>query len=167
MPGALWQRIRWEKQSRPEDIHAVRTEYGKLGVQADLATFFNDMGARLTRAHLVVCRAGASTVTELLALGRPALLVPYPFAMDDHQSANARILAQQGAAIAMAEKALNAQTLAETLTDLAERPSRLTSLAQSAKALGRLKAAAALADLAEGLADGRPFSDLRARLESV
>jgi UDP-N-acetylglucosamine--N-acetylmuramyl-(pentapeptide) pyrophosphoryl-undecaprenol N-acetylglucosamine transferase len=138
-----------------------------MGVQAELATFFTDMGARLTRAHLVVCRAGASTVTELLALGRPALLVPYPFAMDDHQSANARVLSQQGAALAVAEKGLNAQTLAETIAQMAAEPSRLTSLAQSAKAMGRLNAAAALADMAEGLAEGRSVAELRMRPESV
>lgn len=156
LPAGLQSRLRLEQQCRPEDIDAVRAEYAKLGVQAELATFFDDMGARLTRAHLVVCRAGASTVTELLALGRPALLVPYPFAMDDHQTANARVLAQQGAAIALAEKSLSAQTLAETIGQLADQPSRLTSLAQSAKAMGRLNAAAALADLAERLADGKP-----------
>jgi UDP-N-acetylglucosamine--N-acetylmuramyl-(pentapeptide) pyrophosphoryl-undecaprenol N-acetylglucosamine transferase len=167
MPADLRGRLRLEQQCRPEDIESVRAEYAKLGVQAELATFFNDMGARLTKAHLVVSRAGASTVTEILALGRPALLVPYPFAMDDHQTANARVLSQQGAAVAVAEKGLNPQTLAETIAGLAAAPSRLTSLAQSAKAMGRLKAAAALADVAEGLADGRSPSDMRARLESV
>lgn len=165
MPEGLRSRLRIEQQCRPEDIDAVRAEYARQGVQAELATFFNDMGARLTRAHLVICRAGASTVTELLALGRPALLVPYPFAMDDHQSANARVLSQQGAAIALAEKGLNAQTLAESVAQLADQPSRLTSLAQSAKAMGRLNAAAALADLAEGLADGRALADLKVTLE--
>lgn len=164
---ALKSRLRLEQQCRAEDIEAVRASYAAQGVQAELATFFNDMGPRLIRAHLVICRAGASTVTELLALGRPALLVPYPFAMDDHQTANARILSQAGAAIAAQEKDISAQTLAETLAQLAAKPSRLTSLAQSAKAMGRLNAAAALADFAEGLADGRFPSELRTKLESV
>lgn len=166
LPGVK-SRLRLEQQCRPEDIDAVRAEYARMGVQAELATFFTDMGARLTRAHLVVCRAGASTVTELLALGRPALLVPYPFAMDDHQSANARVLSQQGAALTVEEKGLNAQTLAETIAQMAAEPSRLTSLAQSAKAMGRLNAAAALADMAEGLAEGRSVAELRLRPESV
>jgi UDP-N-acetylglucosamine--N-acetylmuramyl-(pentapeptide) pyrophosphoryl-undecaprenol N-acetylglucosamine transferase len=155
LPDALKSRVRIEQQCRPEDIETVRADYAGLGIQADLATFFSDMGERLTKAHLVVCRAGASTVTELLALGRPALLVPYPYAMDDHQTANGRILAQAGAAISLVEKDLSPQKLAETIVQLADQPSRLTSLAQSAKAMGRLNAAAALADLAEGLADGK------------
>jgi UDP-N-acetylglucosamine--N-acetylmuramyl-(pentapeptide) pyrophosphoryl-undecaprenol N-acetylglucosamine transferase len=167
LPPDVRVRIRIEQQCRPEDLDAAKAAYADLGVAAELNSFFMDMGARLIRAHLVVCRAGASTITELLALGRPSILVPYPFAMDDHQTANARILAQKEAAIAVPEKGLTAASLAQTLTELASKPSRLTSLAQSAKALGRLKAAAALADVAEGLAEGRPLGELRVLLESV
>ena len=107
------------------------------------------MGERLAAAHLVIARAGASTVTELCAVGRPAILTPYPFAMDDHQSANARQLAEAGAAWAFAEKGLTAEILAEKIAELARNPALLETAAAKALSLGRSDAAARLADLVE------------------
>src|SRR3546814_9897815 len=92
LPAALRERLQVVQQCRPEDLENVRQAYATACVAAELATFYADMPGRLAAAHLVVARAGASTVAELTAAGRPALLVPYPFAMDDHQTANARAL---------------------------------------------------------------------------
>ena len=100
-------------------------------------------------AHLVICRAGASTVTELCVVGRPAMLVPYPFAMDDHQSANAREMAEGGAAWAFVEKGLTAEMLAGQIAEVSRNPTLLEAAAAKALSLGRPNAAARLADLVE------------------
>ena len=85
-------RITVVQQARPEDLKSTREAYVKLGIEAEIEPFFSDMGERLAEAHLVVCRAGASTVAELAAIGRPAILVPYPHALDHDQAENARVL---------------------------------------------------------------------------
>jgi UDP-N-acetylglucosamine--N-acetylmuramyl-(pentapeptide) pyrophosphoryl-undecaprenol N-acetylglucosamine transferase len=107
------------------------------------------MGERLAAAHLVISRAGASTVTELAAVGRPAILIPYPFAMDDHQTANAREMAEAGAAWSFAESGLTADVLAAKITELAQSPVLLETAAAKALSLGRRDAASRLADLVE------------------
>src|SRR5262249_34186609 len=97
LPAALRGRISLAQQARPEDPARVPARYGRDGVDAELAPFFGDVPARLARAQLLICRAGASTVAELAAAGRPAILVPYPHAADDHQTANAAAFAGAGA----------------------------------------------------------------------
>jgi UDP-N-acetylglucosamine--N-acetylmuramyl-(pentapeptide) pyrophosphoryl-undecaprenol N-acetylglucosamine transferase len=149
LPEALRKRLDLVQQCRPEDLDAVKARYAAMGVQPTLASFFGDMGARLAAAHLVIARAGASTVTELAAVGRPAILVPYPFAMDDHQTANAHEMADAGAAWAFAEKGLTADVLAEKIGELARNPALLEAAAAKALSLGRNDAAARLADLVE------------------
>ncbi len=104
------------------------------------------MPDRLARAHLVICRAGASTVAELSAAGRPAILVPYPFAMDDHQSANAGALAVAGGAWLLPQSALTAAGLAGRLETLLADPAGLARAAAAARGFGRINAAARLAD---------------------
>lgn len=158
LPAPLKERLSIEQQCRPEDLEGARTQYAALGLKADLAPFFHDMGERLSRAHLVISRAGASTVAELLAVGRPAILIPYPFAMDDHQRANAAILGAQGACAPMLEKELTAQALSSLISDLAGEPERLMRMAAAARTLGRPGATAKLADAAEALAQGRPIA---------
>ncbi len=91
------------QQARAEDVDAVRAKYQQLGIEAEVATYLTDLPERLAVAHLVIGRAGASTISELTAAGRPAILIPLPSAMDDHQTANAREMADAGGAIVLTE----------------------------------------------------------------
>lgn len=149
LPEALRARLDLVQQCRPEDLEAARARFAAMGLRPTLASFFGDMGERLAAAHLVISRAGASTVTELAAVGRPAILIPYPFAMDDHQTANAREMAEAGAAWAFAEAGLSAEVLAAKITELAQSPVLLEAAAAKALSLGRSDAASRLADLVD------------------
>jgi UDP-N-acetylglucosamine--N-acetylmuramyl-(pentapeptide) pyrophosphoryl-undecaprenol N-acetylglucosamine transferase len=146
LDAPLRRRLAIVQQCRPEDLDAVRARYDAIGATAELASFFDDMPARLTAAHLVIGRAGASTVAELGAAGRPAVLVPYARAVDDHQSANAAAAEAAGAAWALAEPAFTPQALADRLRSLIEHPAMLTETAVRARAFGRADAAERLAD---------------------
>ncbi len=147
LPEPLRRRLTVSQQCRPEDLEKVRAAYGQSGIDADLASFFDDVPARMAGAHLAIARAGASTVAELLALGRPAILVPYPFAIDDHQTANATAVAATGAAWAVPQTDFTPETLAGRLTALFETPALLAEAAARAKASGHPDAARDLADL--------------------
>jgi UDP-N-acetylglucosamine--N-acetylmuramyl-(pentapeptide) pyrophosphoryl-undecaprenol N-acetylglucosamine transferase len=147
LPEALRRRIRLSQQVPGEAIERIGAIYRECGVAADLAGFFDDLPTRLAAAHLVICRAGASTTAELAAAGRPAILVPYPTATDDHQTANARALVDAGAAWLLPESSLTAQTLAERLESLLGTPALLTRAAHCAAAVARHHAAERLADL--------------------
>lgn len=149
LPEALRRRLDLTQQCRPEDLEAARARYAAMGLTPALAPFFGDMGERLAAAHLVISRAGASTVTELCVAGRPAILVPYPFAMDDHQSANANEMMEAGAAWPFVEKRLTAEMLAEKIAELARNPTLLETAAAKALSLGQPNAAARLADLVD------------------
>jgi UDP-N-acetylglucosamine--N-acetylmuramyl-(pentapeptide) pyrophosphoryl-undecaprenol N-acetylglucosamine transferase len=149
LPESLRKRINLTQQCRPEDLEAAKVRYAAMGLQPTLAPFFSDMGERLAAAHLVICRAGASTVTELCAVGRPSILIPYPFAMDDHQSVNAGQLAAEAAAWAFKEAGLTADQLAAKVTELAQNPVLLEAAAAKALSLGRSDAASRLADLVD------------------
>src|SRR5262249_43325765 len=94
----LRRRLRVSQQARPEDVDEARRLYAESQIRAEVSPFFADAPARLAEAHLAITRAGASTLAELGVLGRPAILVPYPHAMDDHQAANAAAHAAGGAA---------------------------------------------------------------------
>ncbi len=118
VPDALRARLLVVQQCRAEDLARVREAYARVGVTAELATFFPDMAARLEAAHLVIARAGASTVAELAVAGRPSILVPLPGAIDDHQSANARALVRAGGALAFAQPMLTPALLASELCDV-------------------------------------------------
>jgi len=122
-------------------------------VKAELRAFFEDIPERLAAAQLVICRAGASTIAELSAAGRPAILVPFPSAADDHQTANAQAFSHQGGGWVMPQQGLTPERLAERLTELFERPSVLSQAAAAAKALGRPQAAGRLADAVASVAD--------------
>jgi UDP-N-acetylglucosamine--N-acetylmuramyl-(pentapeptide) pyrophosphoryl-undecaprenol N-acetylglucosamine transferase len=147
LPAELRARLHVVQQARPEDRAAVAARYGELGIAAEIDSFFTDIPERLARAHLVVCRAGASTVAELAATGRPAILVPFPFAADDHQTANARAYAAVGAGWAVPQATLDPLGLAARLTELLDSPGVLRSAAASARGFGRPDAA----DLLVGL----------------
>ena len=147
LPAPTRRRLRVVQQCRPEDLGAVRERYGKVGMVAELAPFFPDLPQRIAAAHLVIGRAGASTVAELATIGRPAILVPYPHAADDHQTANARSFAASGACIVIAHADFTAEVLAGHLSALFDQPQRLADMAAAAHAAGRPDAAARLADV--------------------
>jgi UDP-N-acetylglucosamine--N-acetylmuramyl-(pentapeptide) pyrophosphoryl-undecaprenol N-acetylglucosamine transferase len=150
-------RLDLAQQCRPEDLERVRAAYAGQGLQVELASFFSDVPARMVSADLVVTRAGASTIAELLALGRPSLLVPYPHAADDHQTANARNLAAAGAAILVPQPDLAPDRLASELEGLMRDPDRLDAMARAAHGLARPDAAERLADAVLALAgEARP-----------
>ncbi|MBB4286651.1 undecaprenyldiphospho-muramoylpentapeptide beta-N-acetylglucosaminyltransferase [Roseospira goensis] len=152
LPEPLRARLRVAQQCRPEDLARARDAYADAGIAAETAAFFDDIPARLAQAHLVICRAGASTVAELTCVGRPAVLIPLPSAIDDHQTANARVLAEAGAGWLLPQSRLDALGLSRRLADVLGDPAGLESAAAQARTLGRPDAAARLADLALALA---------------
>lgn len=150
LPVALRTRLQVTQQCRPEDLEMVRQRYASHGIPAELATYFEDMEARLADTHLFIGRAGASTIAELTAVGRPAILVPLAIATDDHQTANTREIVSKGGARAIRESAFTAKELAKQIQALAMRPDTLANAAHAAWNCGRPKAAKDLADLLEG-----------------
>jgi UDP-N-acetylglucosamine--N-acetylmuramyl-(pentapeptide) pyrophosphoryl-undecaprenol N-acetylglucosamine transferase len=147
LDGALRGRLCIVQQAREEDLPHVREAYGEIGVAAEVAPFFPDLPARMAACHLVVSRSGASTVAELAAIGRPAILVPLPHALDQDQFTNAGVLHDAGGAIRLAQDAFTPQRLADEIAVLAAAPARLAAMAAAARSLGRLDAACRLADL--------------------
>jgi UDP-N-acetylglucosamine--N-acetylmuramyl-(pentapeptide) pyrophosphoryl-undecaprenol N-acetylglucosamine transferase len=137
------------QQCRPEDIEAVRAEYRTLGIAAELTTYLEDLPSVLAASHLVVARAGASTIAELTVAGRPAILVPLPSAMDDHQTANAHEMAAEGGARAVPQSQFTPPRLAQEIMAVAGDPEALILAAARAKACGRPLATEDLADLIE------------------
>jgi UDP-N-acetylglucosamine--N-acetylmuramyl-(pentapeptide) pyrophosphoryl-undecaprenol N-acetylglucosamine transferase len=135
------------QQARDEDLDRVRQTYASHAVAAEVAPFFADLPARMAASHLIVSRSGASTVAELSAIGRPAILVPLPHALDQDQFANAGVLEGAGGAIRLAQNAFTPQRLATEIAALAAAPERLAAMAAAARTLGRLDAADRLADL--------------------
>ncbi|WP_415642126.1 undecaprenyldiphospho-muramoylpentapeptide beta-N-acetylglucosaminyltransferase [Sphingomonas antarctica] len=148
LPDNLRSRLSVVQQARAEDMDAVRARYEKLAIKAEIATYLTDLPERLAVAHLVIGRAGASTISELTAAGRPAILIPLPSAMDDHQTANAREMADAGGAIVLTEAHITPQRLADAIADLA---ARLPEAAAAALSVGRPEAVRLLADLVESL----------------
>jgi len=140
-------RIKITQQCRAEDLPAVRTLYETHGLNAQLSTFIDDVPKRLCEAHLVIARSGASTVAEILCVGRPAILVPYRFAVDNHQDLNAHSLDDAGAGWVMPETALTATVLAARLEQLIELPAILQKAARAAKNTGVSDAASRLANV--------------------
>jgi len=146
---ALRARLQVTQQCRPEDLEAVRQRYAGHDIPAELGTYFEDMAARLADAHLFIGRAGASTIAELTAVGRPAILIPLPIATDDHQAANTREMVQAGGARAIRQQNFTAKELAKQIQAMAQRPETLANAAHAAWNCGRPKAAQELADLVE------------------
>jgi len=162
LPAALTRRLHLTQQCRPEDLERTRQAYAGITLASvTLDRFFTDMPERLAAAHLVLCRAGASTLAELTMSGRPAILVPYPHAMDDHQTANAAVMAEQGAAWSVAAADFEPARLAELIAALVAAPGRLTEAAAAAHRLGVPDAAERLADIV--LAAARPAGRRNAR----
>lgn len=152
LPVEARKRLRVVQQCRSEDLERVRTIYADAHTQADLAPFFDDMPARLAAAHLVIARAGASTIAEVTSAGRPALLIPYRHAMDDHQTANAQAIEAAGGGWMLSEDDFTPTALMERLDSCLASPGLLDEVSSKALDLGRTEAAGALADAAETIA---------------
>ena len=136
------------QQTRQEDIARVTSVYERAGVSAEIAPFFADLPRRIARSNLVIARAGASTVSELAAIGRASILVPLPHALDQDQAANASLLEATGAAEVVRQENFSPRFLSERLAQLIADPGELRARAQKAKAAGVSDAAERLADLA-------------------
>ena len=150
----LRRRLQVVQQCRPEDIERVRAQYAELGIPAELMTYIEDMPDKLADAHLVIGRAGASTVAELTAAGRPAILIPFAAATDDHQTANAREMVKAGGARAIQEANFTPEVLARQIEALAMDPVALGNAAARSLSVGRPHAARDLADLVERIGNG-------------
>ncbi|NCP15079.1 MAG: undecaprenyldiphospho-muramoylpentapeptide beta-N-acetylglucosaminyltransferase [Sphingomonadales bacterium] len=151
LPPALRQRLQVTQQCRPEDLEAVRARYASHDIPAELGTYFEDMHERLADAHLFIGRAGASTIAELTAVGRPAILVPLPIATDDHQAANTREMVKAGGARMIRQEAFQPKELAKQIQAMAMNPASLANAAHCAFNCGRPDAASDLADLVESM----------------
>lgn len=149
LPEHFRRRLQVTQQCRAEDIEQVRARYAALGIPADLATYIPDLPDRLAWSHLVIGRAGASTIAELTAAGRPAILVPLPSATDDHQTFNAREMAKAGGARMIAQSKFTAIELAKQMQKLGLEPEALATAAARARSIGRPDASKHLADLVE------------------
>ena len=150
----LRRRLKVVQQCRPEDVDEVRVAWCALGVRATVSAFFEEMDDHLDRAHLVIARAGASTIAELAVSGRPSILVPLPHAADDHQRINAGVVAGSGGGWLVDQANLDSRTLASLLESLMASPETLTRASRDARRLARPGAASALADAIEGIAAG-------------
>lgn len=149
LPPALRHRLQVTQQCRPEDLEAVRARYAAHEIPAELGTYFEDMQARLAGAHLFIGRAGASTIAELTAVGRPAILIPLPIATDDHQAANTREMVAAGGARSIRQHNFTSKELAKQIQVMAQHPQTLANAAHAAWNCGLPNAVGDLADLVE------------------
>ena len=151
LPADLRARLRIVQQCRPEDLATVRATYAEQGTSATCETYFADFAARLAAAHLVVMRSGASTMAELTAAGRPAILVPFAAATDDHQAANAAAFVAAGAGPLLREADFTPDAVASAIVSLLTTPGALAAAAQAARSIGHPEAGTTLADLVTAL----------------
>lgn len=154
LPEVLRRRIEIAQQARPEDIDATHAAFAATGVHVELRHFFDNVPELMAKAHVLIVRAGASTVAEVAAAGRPAIFVPYPYATDDHQTANARALALVGGGWVIPQGEFDADALAARLAALAADPGQLADTAAAAAAFSIPDAAARLAQVVTGLIGG-------------
>ena len=152
MPSAARWRLTVVQQVRPENINSVRAAYKDANIAAHVAPFFRDLPERIANAHLVISRAGASTVAELMAIGRPALLVPLPHALDNDQLENAKHLEEGGGGWCMPQSGITPESLSEELARLLGAPDLLAKAAAKSKAMANIDAVKKLANLVEELA---------------
>jgi UDP-N-acetylglucosamine--N-acetylmuramyl-(pentapeptide) pyrophosphoryl-undecaprenol N-acetylglucosamine transferase len=154
LPERLRSRLVVAQQTREESLDMARETYADAGVDADCQPFFDDVADRLAGCHLVIARAGASSVSEIACVGRPAIFVPLAIAADDHQSANAEGLVEVGAADSVPEGAFTAEALTALLEVRLSNPDDLAARAAQARSLGRPEAARDFADALIPLARG-------------
>ncbi len=155
LPAEIKSRLEIVQQCRPEDVDGVRRVYERMGVKAEIASFYKDMPRRIAWSHLVIARAGAGTVSEVACIGRPAILVPLPHALDYNQTPNADALVNVGGGWRVAQKDFTQEKLAGMLQEAFADPVALARCAAAALALARPDATRALADLVEKL-EGTP-----------
>ena len=155
LPPELRQRLKLVQQVRPEDLARVEAAYSKSGIAYEIAAFFVDLPERIARSHLVICRSGASTVTELSVIGRPSILVPLPGSLDQDQAANARVLEAAGGGWPYAQADLTPEVLAGRIASAMSDPAGLAAAADAARRCGRPDAVARLADVVESVARNR------------
>jgi UDP-N-acetylglucosamine--N-acetylmuramyl-(pentapeptide) pyrophosphoryl-undecaprenol N-acetylglucosamine transferase len=151
LPPALLARLQIVQQCREDDIERVRARYAALGIPAELATYIGDMPGRMRWAHLVIARAGASTVAELACAGRPAIFVPYPSATDNHQIHNVRDMVAAGGARSILQPQFTPVELAKQIQKMALEPGALENAAARAASCGLPHATRDLADLVENV----------------
>jgi len=151
MPPMERGRLQITQQARAPDVDILTKSYQDLAVEAEIASFFSPIADRIAKAHLIIARAGASTVAEIAAIGRPSLLIPYPGALDHDQAANAQCLAAKGGAHVVQERDLDAEKLRNFLDEMMKNPDKLSEMAGRAKQAGQLQATQNLAKLAEQL----------------
>jgi UDP-N-acetylglucosamine--N-acetylmuramyl-(pentapeptide) pyrophosphoryl-undecaprenol N-acetylglucosamine transferase len=151
---SLRHRLQVVQQCRPDDIERVRNTYASLHIPAELLTYIEDMPEKLADAHLIIGRAGASTIAELTAAGRPAILIPFPSATDDHQTANAREMTAAGGARTIQQDNFTPEVLARQIEAMAADPIAINNAASRALSVGRPHAARDLADLVERVGGG-------------
>ena len=161
LPPALRQRLQVTQRCRPDDLEAVRQRYRSHDIPAELGTYFENMASRLADAHLFIGRAGASTIAELTAVGRPAILIPLPIATDDHQAANTREIAKAGGARMIRQHAFTAKELAKQIMALSDNPKGLGKAAHAAWNCGRPDAVKDLADLVESFGGAEMMDVIR------
>lgn len=160
LPISFRRRMQVTQQCREDDIENVRARYAELGIPADLATYLPDLPERLGWSHIVIARAGASTIAELTVAGRPAILVPLPIATDDHQTANAREMAASGGARVIKQSQFTPPELAKQMQKLGLEPEALMNAAGRARSAGYPDATRDLADFVERLGSGRTGADV-------
>lgn len=166
LPLNLRRRLQVTQQCRAEDIEAVRKSYAQHDIPAELATYLPDLPERLSWAHLAISRAGASTIAELTCAGRPAILVPLPSAMDNHQAYNVKEMVAAGGARAIAQNAFTPVELAKQIQKIALEPGALENAAKAAKSCGRPNAVADLADLVESFGKAPIMHTIRPKAEN-
>jgi len=152
LPEAIRNRLKVQQQSRPETLESARQIYLEAGINAEVSPFFRDMADRLSKAHLVIGRAGASTCSELAVAALPSVLIPLKIAMDDHQTLNARALSEAGATRVIAEDDLTVDSLTAVLSEVLADPAELAAMSAAARSVAIPDAAARLADLVEAAA---------------
>ncbi len=157
LPEPMRRRIVIAQQCRKDDYEAARSFFASAGIDAELSPFFGDVPERMADAHLVVCRAGGSTIAELTVIGRPSILVPYPHGHANEQGANAEAVAEAGGAWVISEQAFTPEALAVRIESLMALPSTLAKTAAAARAWGRVTAADGLADCVASLINDKEF----------
>lgn len=149
LPEKLQKRINLIQQCRADDIESLKEKYANLKCQTEISHFFNNMPELYSTCHLIISRAGASSVSEIAAAGIPSILIPLPTAADDHQTSNAAEFKTKQGGIVIAQKDLTAQSLAKKLIDLIENPEKLAELSENTKKFAVTDADKRLADLVE------------------
>lgn len=166
MPLRARQRLRIVQQARPEDLALLNTAYADHDMPVEVSPFFDDMPEKIADANLVLCRAGASSVSELAVIGRPSILVPLPGALDNDQTANATLLADSGGALVAPQPTLSGEKLSRIIVELMDDSERVAEMAASAKKVGVPDAAAKLADVVEHVAKKRSIEQFEGRKQS-